>query len=83
MADRSKKSRNIIGIILVVLIVLVIISMVYTHGKAKYNRLGLAEYEKGNYRQAIENYTKGIESDLDDASLYNNRGSAYYSLCLL
>ena len=79
MADRSKKSRNIIGIILVVLIVLVIISMVYTHGKAKYNRLGLAEYEKGNYRQAIENYTKGIESDLDDASLYNNRGSAYYS----
>ncbi|RLB23007.1 MAG: hypothetical protein DRG73_06020 [Deltaproteobacteria bacterium] len=79
MAERSKKSRNIIGIILGILIVLVIISMVYTQGKTKYYRIGLTEYEKGNYRQAIENYTKGIESNPDDASLYNNRGLAYYS----
>ena len=79
MAERSKKSRNIIGIILGILIVLVIISMVYTQGKTKYYRIGLTEYEKGNYRQAIENYTKGVESNPDDASLYNNRGLAYYS----
>jgi len=79
MADRSKKSRNIIGIILGILIVLVIIFMVYTHGKTKYSRLGLTEYEIGNYRQAIENYSKGIESNHDDASLYNNRGLAHYS----
>jgi len=67
MAERSKKSRNIIGIILGILIVLVIISMVYTQGKTKYYRIGLTEYEKGNYRQAIENYTKGIESNPESA----------------
>jgi tetratricopeptide (TPR) repeat protein len=40
--------------------------------------MGLEEYEKGNYQEAIENFTRAIESRPDDAFLYNNRGLAAY-----
>lgn len=76
----GNKRRHIINVILVVLIGLVIVSMVKTQKMAGYEKLGLTEYEKGNYKQAIEYYSKGIESNLNDASLYNNRGLAYYNL---
>ncbi len=80
MDKAENKKRNITGIILAVLIVLVIISMVYTQQKAGYEKSGVVEFNNGNYRKAIENYTRGLESDQDNASLYNNRGLAYCGL---
>ena len=83
MAERSKKSRNIIGVVLVVLIVLVVWSMVSAmsaRSKSKYKHLGIAEFEKGNYQEAINYYNKGLEAKPDDPCLFNNRGLAYYSL---
>jgi len=76
----GNKKRNIISIILVILMGLVIVSMINTLRVVKYERLGLREYEKGNYKQAIEYYSKAIEYNPNDASLYNNRGLAYYNL---
>jgi tetratricopeptide (TPR) repeat protein len=78
MENKKSKTRNIISIVLVVLIGLLVWSMVRTQSKSKYGNRGLAEYEKGNYQEAIEYYTKAIESNPDDAFLYNNRGLATY-----
>ena len=84
MAETSKKSRNIIGIVLVILIILVIWSMVSAMGSRENpdddKHLGIAEYEKGNYQEAINHYNNGVKSTPDDACLFNNRGLAYYSL---
>ena len=84
MAETSKKSRNIIGIVLVILIILVVWSMVSAMGSRENpdddKHLGIAEYEKGNYMEAINRYNNGIKSTPDDACLFNNRGLAYYSL---
>ena len=83
MANISKKKRNIIGIILIVLIGMVIwslVGVVSAQSKSKYKHLGIAEYEKGNYKEAIELYNKGIKKNPEDACLFNNRGLAYYSL---
>ena len=84
MAKTSKKSRNIIGIALVVLIGLIAWSMVSAMGSRENpdddKHLGIAEYEKGNYQEAIEYYNKGLEAKPDDSCLFNNRGLAYYSL---
>ncbi|OEU82092.1 MAG: hypothetical protein BA865_06840 [Desulfobacterales bacterium S5133MH4] len=83
MTKRSNKSRNIIGVVLVVLIGLVVWSIVTTvtaESKAKDKHLGIAEYEKGNYQEAIRHYENGLKSHPDDACLFNNRGLAYYSL---
>ena len=84
MANKSKKSRNIIGVVLVVLIGLVAWSMVSAMGSRENpdddKHLGIAEYEKGNYQEAIEYYNKGLEARPDDSCLFNNRGLAYYSL---
>ena len=63
-----------------ILIGLVVWSMVSTQSKWKYSNSGLAEYKKGNYQKAIENYARAIESHPDEASLYNNRGLAYSEL---
>ena len=78
MGNKSSKTRNIVGIVLVMLIGLLVWSMVSTQSKSKYGDMGLEEYEKGNYQEAIENFTKAIESHPDDAFLYNNRGLAAY-----
>jgi tetratricopeptide (TPR) repeat protein len=81
MTNKSNKKRNIIGIILGILIVLVIIFMVYTHGKTKYSRLGLTEYEIYSFEQydkAISDYSKAIELKPDFADAYYNRGLAYF-----
>jgi len=80
MENKSKKTRNIIGIVLVVIIGLVVWSMISTQSKWKYGKLGLAEYEKGDYKEAIKYYTLGIESNPSNASLYNNRGLAHFKL---
>ena len=84
MAKTSKKSRNIIGIALVVLIGLIAWSMVSAMGSRENpdddKHLGIAEYEKGNYQEAIEYYNKGLAAKPDDSCLFNNRGLAYYSL---
>jgi tetratricopeptide (TPR) repeat protein len=84
MAKTSKKSRNIIGIALVVLIGLIAWSMVSAMGSREKpdddKHLGIAEYEKGNYQEAIEYYNKGLEARPGDSCLFNNRGLAYYSL---
>ena len=78
MGNKKSKTRNIISIVLVALIGLLVWSMVSTQSKSKYSDMGLQEYEKGNYQEAIENFTKAIESHPDDAFLYNNRGLAAY-----
>ena len=80
MKTKKSKTRNLIGIILIILIGLVIWSMISTQAKWKYSNLGLSEYKKGNYQQAINNYTKAIEAYPDVAFLYNNRGLAYSKL---
>ena len=84
MAKTTKKSRNIIGVVLVVLIGLVAWSMVSAMGSREKpdddKHLGIAEYEKGNYLEAIKHYDNGVKSTPDDACLFNNRGLAYYSL---
>jgi tetratricopeptide (TPR) repeat protein len=41
---------------------------------------GLSELGKNNYEEAINNFTKAIELDPKDASVYNNRGNAYANL---
>ena len=78
MGNKKSKTRNIISIVLVVLIGLLVWSTVNTQSKSKYGDRGLEEYEKGNYKEAIENFSKAIESHPDDAFLYNNRGLATY-----
>lgn len=86
MANKSKKSRNIIGVVLVVLIGLVAWSMVSAMGSREKpepddnKHLGIAEYEKGNYQEAVEYYNKGIEAKPGDSCLFNNRGLACYEL---
>ena len=80
MGNKNKKTRNIIGIVLVILIGLIAWSMISAQSKWKYGKLGLVEYENGDFQNAIKYYTLGIESDQGNASLYNNRGLAYYNL---
>jgi len=80
MEYKSKKTRNMIAIVLVILIGLVVWSIVNTQSKWKFEKLGLAQYEKGNYRAAGEYYDLGIEFDPGNASLYNNRGLVYFKL---
>ena len=78
MGNKKSKTRNIISIVLVALIGLLVWSMVSTQSKSKYSDMGLEEYKKGNYQEAIEDFTKAIESRSEDAFLYNNRGLAYF-----
>jgi tetratricopeptide (TPR) repeat protein len=80
MEKKKSKTRNIISIVLVALIGLLVWSMVSTQSKWKYSDMGLEEYEKGNYQEAIENFSKAIDAYPDDASLYNNRGLTYFEL---
>ncbi len=83
MRNKNSKMRNITGIVLMVLIGLVVWSMVSamsTRSKSKYKHMGISEYEKGDYREAIELYNKGLENNPDDACLYNNRGLFFYAL---
>ena len=86
MGNKSKKTRNIIGIALGILIVLVAWSMVTAMGSKEEpepddnKHLGIAEYEKGNHNEAIKYYNKGIEANPGDSCLFNNRGLAYYEL---
>ncbi len=80
MEDKNRSTRNIIGIVLVILIVLVVWSMISVQSKWKYEKLGLAEYGKGDYRKAIGYYSQGIESAPGNSCLYNNRGLSYYKL---
>ena len=58
MGKEKSKTRNIISIVLVALIGLLVWSMVNTQSKSKYSDMGLEEYEKGNYQEAIDNYTR-------------------------
>ncbi len=80
MSNKSKKRRNIVGMILVILIGLVVWSAVVTQSKSKYERLGNKEYKKSNYQEAIDYYGKGIKGNPNNAHLYNDRGLAFYSL---
>lgn len=84
MINKNKKSKSIIGIILAILIGLVAWSMVNVMGSKKKSdenkHLGIAEYEKGNYQEALKHYNNGIKITPDDACLLNNRGLACYSL---
>ena len=78
-------SRNkifLIATILVILLPLLTISFVYYErykdAKAYFNR-GLAYYDKGQYDQAISEYSKALEINPRYALAYNDRGNAYQS----
>lgn len=43
----------------------------------KYNNLGIADFEKSQYDQAIEDFNKAIFIDPNYTDAYNNRGAAY------
>jgi len=45
---------------------------------ADYNNRGNSYYEKGQYDQAISDYSEAIKINPADAIAYNNRGLAYY-----
>ena len=45
-----------------------------------YNNRGIAYYDLGNYKQAIEDYNRAIEIKPDYADAYYNRGIAYNGL---
>jgi tetratricopeptide (TPR) repeat protein len=74
------KVMLIITVICIIGIALVSWSMASTLAKTDSNALGLAEYEAGNYEEAIEHYNKAIESDPNNAEVYHNRGLAYFKL---
>ena len=84
MGNKSKNTRNIIGIALAILMVLVVWSMATAMGSRENlnddKHLGIAEYEKGNYGEALEYYNKGLKTTPDDPCLYNDRGLAFYEL---
>ena len=82
MEEKNSKGirRKVVGTILMILTGVVVVSMVNSQIKAKPGKSGLAEYEKGNYREAVRHWTAGIEAHPDKACLYNNRGLAYYEL---
>jgi|GEM_PF-3913387 len=44
------------------------------------NRLGIEQYEQGNYYKAIEYYNKAIEIDPNHPFAHNNRALAYFRL---
>jgi len=46
----------------------------------KYNETGDYYYFKNEYDKAIENYTKAIEFDPDNAKYYSNRGASYHRI---
>ena len=48
--------------------------------KNNYFDLGKSEYDKGNFENAIINFTKAIELKPDYAEAYYNRGNAYVKL---
>ncbi len=47
-----------------------------------FNFLGIAHYQGGNFDKALENYSRALELDHNNASVYNNIGSVYLSLFL-
>ncbi len=42
--------------------------------------LGGIEHNRGNFRKALENYTKAIELNYSDEKLFNDRGNTLYKL---
>ena len=60
MKNTGRNRRNIIGAVIIILMVLVIWSMTNAISSNKNpmddKHLGIAEYEKGNYREAVEHY---------------------------
>ncbi|KPJ65595.1 hypothetical protein AMJ44_09845 [candidate division WOR-1 bacterium DG_54_3] len=47
-----------------------------------WNNLGTAQAKKGDFKEAIEAYEKGLSLDDKDPELYNNLGNVYYSFGL-
>lgn len=78
MANNRYTWRNLITLIGVIIIGLLVWSMVSTLSKKDYNNLGLEQYQRKNYKKAIEYYTKAIEADHDNAKAYHNRGLAHF-----
>jgi len=69
-----------IGILTAIIIVVLAVQIPRTYVAVcaeNYNNLGVQEYEKGNYKKAIEYFTKAIELKPDYAEAYFNRGLAY------
>jgi tetratricopeptide (TPR) repeat protein len=50
------------------------------HNWLAYNNKGVTYYELGDYKQAIEDYSRAIELNPDYTEAFNNRGTAYYEL---
>ncbi len=47
-----------------------------------WNKLGIAYAKKGEFKEAIKAYEKGLSLDNRDPELYNNVGNVYYSFGL-
>lgn len=75
----DKKIKHVIGIGCIIGIVILAVSIANTMGNdaVYYYNLGLNEYDKGNYTNAIEYFTKAIEIDPKFVDAYYNRGTCY------
>jgi len=51
-----------------------------TDDPSSYKEKGNKNYMSGDYKQAIENYTKAIELDPSQAVFYSNRAAAYIEI---
>jgi tetratricopeptide (TPR) repeat protein len=52
-------------------------SQTVKQGGSRHQQQALAAAKKGNYDEAITEFTRALESDPKDAEAYNNRGSMY------
>jgi arylsulfatase A-like enzyme/Flp pilus assembly protein TadD len=48
----------------------------------KFNFLGIAYYQGGDFAKALQNYGRALELDRNNASVYNNIGGVYLALFL-
>jgi tetratricopeptide (TPR) repeat protein len=71
MVDKLHKLRS--------MLLIIIIPILFSCASAEYyDNRGLDYYFKGQYDQAISDYTKALEINPRFAEAYNNRGIAYF-----
>lgn len=56
---------------------LIMLLATFAAGCAMHNRLGVMYASKGNFDQAIEEFSSALAQDSTNALVYNNRGVAY------
>lgn len=72
---------TLVGIkILLIMTLIITLSGCSNNESALINETGYAQYVAGQYQEAVDTYTSGIEIDPDYMDFYTNRGMAYYEL---